>query len=276
MDSQCLNCSHSTSPLSWLNPPAPPKEQAPRRAARFTSGSCAFCRTRSSAASIRSARDCRPRARYAGASRSAATPSAKRCAICAESGLVSPRQGSGTTVAAATPSFYVHPVASVTELMQYAVATRYVVAGANFVVADTRLARRLGCSPGRRWLHTEGLRYAPDGSPPICWTEVYVHAAYAGVRSLIGKRTGPIYTWIEEMYDERVVEVVQTMRAVTVPTDNRGQAQGRRRLAGTWRSSGSTNPPNTASSRSRSICTRRTGSATRSRCGRSAADRRRH
>jgi GntR family transcriptional regulator len=136
-----------------------------------------------------------------------------------ESGLVSPRQGSGTTVAAATPSFYVHPVASVTELMQYAEATRYVVAGANFVVADTRLARRLGCSAGRRWLHTEGLRYAPDGSPPICWTEVYVHAAYSGVRSLIGKRTGPIYSWIEEMYDERVVEVIQTMRAVTVPAD---------------------------------------------------------
>jgi DNA-binding GntR family transcriptional regulator len=44
-----------------------------------------------------------------------------------------------------------------------------------------------------------------------------VHSAYAGVRSLIGKRTGPIYTWIEEMYDERVVEVVQTLRAVTVP-----------------------------------------------------------
>jgi GntR family transcriptional regulator len=134
-----------------------------------------------------------------------------------ESGLVSPRQGSGTTVAATAPSFYVHPVASVTDLMQYAVTTRYVVARSGFVVADTRLARRLGCSPGRRWLHTEGLRYAPDGSPPICWTEVYVHAAYAGVRSLIGKRTGPIYTWIEEMYDERVVEVVQTLRAVTVP-----------------------------------------------------------
>jgi GntR family transcriptional regulator len=46
---------------------------------------------------------------------------------------------------------------------------------------------------------------------------VYVHAAYAGIRSLIGKKTGPIYTWIEEMYDERVVEVVQTLRAVTVP-----------------------------------------------------------
>jgi DNA-binding GntR family transcriptional regulator len=44
-----------------------------------------------------------------------------------------------------------------------------------------------------------------------------VHAAYAGIRSLIGKRTGPIYTWIEDMYDERVVEVVQTLRAVTVP-----------------------------------------------------------
>lgn len=134
-----------------------------------------------------------------------------------ESGLVSPRQGSGTTVAAAEPSFYLHPIASVTDLMQYAVSTRYVVASSRFVVADTRLARRLGCSPGRRWLYAEGLRYVPDGSPPICWTEVYVHAAYAGVRSRIGKSTGPIYTWIEEMYDERVVEVVQTLRAVTVP-----------------------------------------------------------
>ena len=134
-----------------------------------------------------------------------------------ESGFVSPRQGSGTTVAAAEPSFYLDPIASVSDLMQYAVSTRYVVSGSGFVIADTKLARRLGCSPGRRWLHTEGLRYASDGSPPICWTEVYVHAAYAGVRSLIGKKTGPIYTWIEEMYDERVVEVVQTLRAVTVP-----------------------------------------------------------
>jgi len=132
-------------------------------------------------------------------------------------GLVSPRQGSGTTVAAASPSFYAHPVASVTDLMQYAVATRYVVANSGFVTADAKLSRRLDCSPGRRWLHTSGLRYAPDDSPPICWTDVYVHAAYSGIRSLIGKRTGPIYTWIEEMYGERVVEVVQTLRAATVP-----------------------------------------------------------
>jgi GntR family transcriptional regulator len=61
------------------------------------------------------------------------------------------------------------------------------------------------------------LRYAADGKPPIYWTDVYVHSAYAAVRSLIGKRTGPIYTWIEEMYGERVVEVVQTLRAATIP-----------------------------------------------------------
>jgi GntR family transcriptional regulator len=134
-----------------------------------------------------------------------------------ESGLVSPRQGSGTTVAAAAPAYYVHQVASVHDLMQYAAATRYVVARSNYVTADARLARRLGCSPGRRWLHTEGVRYAAADEPPICWTEVYVHAAYAGVRSLIGKKSGPIYTWIEEMYGERVIEVMQTLRAATVP-----------------------------------------------------------
>jgi DNA-binding GntR family transcriptional regulator len=133
-----------------------------------------------------------------------------------ERGLVLPRQASGTTVAALQP-FYVSAVASVGDLMQYAASTRYVIARANYVTADAKLARRLGCSPGRRWLHTADLRYAAAGEPPICWSEVYVHAAFAGLRSLIGKRTGPIYTWIEEKYGERVVEVVQTLRAATLP-----------------------------------------------------------
>jgi GntR family transcriptional regulator len=134
-----------------------------------------------------------------------------------DSGLVTPRQGSGTTVAAGRPSFYVHAVASVTDLMQYAAATPYAVEHAGFVTADAGLARRLGCSPGRRWLRMEGFRYAAAGEPPICWTEVFVHSAYAGIRRLIGRRNAPIYTWIEEMYGERVVEVVQTLRAANVP-----------------------------------------------------------
>jgi GntR family transcriptional regulator len=132
-------------------------------------------------------------------------------------GLVSPRQGSGTTVVAAKPSFYVHPVASVADLMQYAAATRFIVAHSSIITADAKLARRLGCSPGRRWLYATGFRYAPKDARPVCWTEVFVHATYAGVRSLVGKRKAPIYRWIEEMYGERVVEVVQTLRAVTVP-----------------------------------------------------------
>jgi GntR family transcriptional regulator len=134
-----------------------------------------------------------------------------------ESGLVTPRQGSGTTVTAARPSFYVHAVASVTDLMQYAAATPYAVERAGFITADANLARRLGCSPGRRWLRIEGFRYAEKGAPPICWTQVYVHSAYAGIRRLIGRRSAPIYTWIEELYGERVVEVLQTLRAATVP-----------------------------------------------------------
>ena len=132
-------------------------------------------------------------------------------------GFVTPRQGSGTTVAAAKPSFYVYPIASVADLMQYAAATRFVVAHSSVIAADFKLARRLGCSPGRRWLRLTGFRYAPNELRPVCWTEVFVHAAYAGVRSLVGKRKAPIYTSIEEMYGERVVEVMQTMCAVTVP-----------------------------------------------------------
>lgn len=134
-----------------------------------------------------------------------------------EAGLVTSRQGSGSTVAAARPAFSVPAVASVPDLMQYAIATRYVVARSGFVTADAKLARQLGCSPGRRWLRAEGLRYAAADAPPFCWTEVYVHADYDGVRRLIGRRSGPIYRWIEELYGVHIAEVVQTLRAATVP-----------------------------------------------------------
>ena len=87
-----------------------------------------------------------------------------------ESGLVSPRQGSGTTVAAAEPSFYLHPVASVTDLMQYAVTTRYVVSGSRFVIADAKLARAGSAAVP-----------AGDGSTPkACATRRTVHHRFAG------------------------------------------------------------------------------------------------
>ena len=85
------------------------------------------------------------------------------------------------------------------------------------VVADRVLAERLGGEAGWKWLRVEGFRYAPDDRRPACWTQVYVHSDFAGVARLIGRRPGPIYLWIEDLYGESVAEVEQSLRSAAVP-----------------------------------------------------------
>jgi len=135
-----------------------------------------------------------------------------------EAGLVSSRQGFGTTVLRpGAPRPYVHEVASINDLIEVANATRYDVTGTEVVTVDRDLAARLRGEPGSKWLRVEGFRYAPDEPKPVCWTEVYVHSDFAGVERLIGRRPGPIYLWIEDLYGESVAEVEQSLRTGRAP-----------------------------------------------------------
>lgn len=129
-------------------------------------------------------------------------------------GLIASRQGAGTTVLRrAAQSLYTYSISSIEELLQYATEARYQVDKSGIIVADRALANRLGCSVGRRWLRVEGFRYAADAPDPICWTEVFVRADYAGIALMIGRRSGTIYSWIEEIYDVRVGSVEQVLCA---------------------------------------------------------------
>ena len=135
-----------------------------------------------------------------------------------DAGLVASRQGAGTTVARrAAPPLYTSSVASVEELLQYATEARYDVGKSGIVVADAGLAARLGSPAGQRWLRVEGFRTMSGQQEPFCWTEVFILSDYAGIGLMIGRRPGPIYSWIEEMYGVRVDEVRQVLRAETVP-----------------------------------------------------------
>jgi len=135
-----------------------------------------------------------------------------------EEGLVSSRQGAGTTVIRrGGQPLYVQSVSSVEELLQYATEARYEVDKSGLVTADVALARRLGCRPGQRWLRVEGFRYVTGQPDPICWTEVFILADYAGVGLRIGRSAGTIYSWIEEMYDVRISEVEQVLRVEPMP-----------------------------------------------------------
>ncbi|HSV81774.1 MAG TPA: GntR family transcriptional regulator [Ramlibacter sp.] len=135
-------------------------------------------------------------------------------------GLVSSRRGSGTTVMAPPPAapFNVHRVASIDELIAYAAESRYVVERSGFTVSEDVKTDETFLPPARRWLHLQGLRLADDAAAaPICWTEVFVAAEYAGVERLMARQRGPIWRLIEDIYGERLVEVEQSLRVRSLP-----------------------------------------------------------
>jgi GntR family transcriptional regulator len=135
-------------------------------------------------------------------------------------GLVSSRRGSGTTVMAPSPStpFNVHRVASIDELIAYASESRYMVERTD--VVGSQQAPQLELPGGKRWLRLQGFRLTDEpATPPVCWTEVYVAAEFAGVERLMSRQRGPIWRLIEDMYGERLVEVEQTLKVSVVPPE---------------------------------------------------------
>jgi GntR family transcriptional regulator len=138
----------------------------------------------------------------------------------AEDGLIASRQGSRSVVLKqAPPAVYTSTVSSLDELLQYATDVHYEVAKSGMVVAEGALAARLGAPTGQRWLRVEGTRSRSDQPHPVCWTEVFVHADYAGIGLLIGRRAGTIYSWIEEMYAVQIEEVRQVLNVAPMTAD---------------------------------------------------------
>jgi DNA-binding GntR family transcriptional regulator len=135
-------------------------------------------------------------------------------------GLVASRQGSGTTVLAPPQrsSFNVHRVASIDELLSYSAESRYVVERTAMVSSADSAAMDQDLPADRRWLHLQGFRLTGEAPrPPICSTEVFVAAAYAGVERLMRSQHAPIWRLIEDVYGERIVEVEQTLRVLEMP-----------------------------------------------------------
>ncbi|HEX4943860.1 MAG TPA: GntR family transcriptional regulator [Usitatibacteraceae bacterium] len=134
-----------------------------------------------------------------------------------EHGLVTRQRGIGTSVKATrVDSRYVQSTASISDLPQYVADTRLVTTAAADVIADEFLAELLRCPAGQRWVKVTGFRYAGKEKLPMALTEIYINAAYGGVRKLIGTLKVPVYTLIEKQYGITIVEVKQEIRAATI------------------------------------------------------------
>jgi DNA-binding GntR family transcriptional regulator len=138
-----------------------------------------------------------------------------------DAGMVAPRRGAGTVVTARSPKrSFIHAVASLDELSQYAETTRFAIGEFAPVVAGVALARRLKCRRGQSWWHAEGYRYSGadgDARVPICWTEVFVAGEFSRIKETGGSPGARISSFIEAEYGERISEVSQTLHAVLVP-----------------------------------------------------------
>lgn len=137
-----------------------------------------------------------------------------------ERGLVARQRGIGTTVTSRQArAHYTQSTASVAELPQYVEETRLVTLEVKDVLAMGDLSDLLDCQPGQRWLYARGLRYLGASKDPIALTHIYVHAAYAGIKGMIGEPNVPVYGLIERQFGERVAEVRQRIDAKVMAPD---------------------------------------------------------
>ena len=140
------------------------------------------------------------------------------------SGLVSRRKSAGTRVeasdAAGRPGGFSQSLDTIEAVQQFGVETERRLQEIADVVADDDLARRMGCRPGRRWLRISFMRLVPDepAAKPICWTDVYIDAAFGDeVRSRLHGHAGIYGTLIETISGRRFGEIRQDITATGVP-----------------------------------------------------------
>jgi DNA-binding GntR family transcriptional regulator len=145
------------------------------------------------------------------------------------SGLVSRKRNAGTRVEARAPQRgaggFTQALGSIEAVQQFGVETERRVQRVADIVTDDELARALGCQPGRRWLRISSLRMIPEDATrtPICWTDVYIDAAFAHeVRTRMDGHRDIFGTLVEKISGRRFSEIRQDINAVGVPADKAG------------------------------------------------------
>jgi DNA-binding GntR family transcriptional regulator len=132
-------------------------------------------------------------------------------------GMVSRKAGVGTHVRAKyTSPKYVHAIASISDIFQYAMASAKPVMLASKELEAGEDAELLRCEVGQRWISFETVRSFAGNGVPMVHSRAYVPPAYAGIVKLVPSRRDPIYTLIEREYGEPIVEVQQEFSAMQI------------------------------------------------------------
>lgn len=132
-------------------------------------------------------------------------------------GLVSKRQGQGTTVLSSRiRRGTTVALRTFSDIEQHGYHTHLVRLSHGIVTADQTLAADLGVAEGEPLLRLQSMRVPIDDSLPIpkAWNETYILAEYARVVDHLDTLEGPVYLLIERLYNETIGEIDQQISAL--------------------------------------------------------------
>jgi DNA-binding GntR family transcriptional regulator len=131
--------------------------------------------------------------------------------------LVASRRGAGTVVVPPRVSDSdIHQVMSISDLVAFAMDTSFAIDSISMVTMDKSLAARTGLRSGEQWLQVRGLRLSQADLSAVCLAEYYINRSFAAVGRLLQRHTGPIFTLIEDMFGQGIVEVQQQISATLI------------------------------------------------------------
>lgn len=141
-------------------------------------------------------------------------------------GLVTARKGVGTRVEARRAAArFLHTMHSVGDIRQYANGMRLEIQEIDETTLRGSKATLIGARPGRRFLRIVGVRRRDRDNKPISHAEIFVDAAFNGIKSEIPTVGTAIWEVIERHYGETLVEVEQQIDAVTLNGEDAEQLE---------------------------------------------------
>ena len=129
-------------------------------------------------------------------------------------GLVASRKRAGTIVIPPkAKSSDIHQSMSINDLVEFANDTRLTIESIATLPLDKKLADRTALPEGEEWLVIVGTRDSEKDGTPKCCIEYYINRDFAAVGRLMQRKTGPIFSLIEDLFGQTIVEVQQQISA---------------------------------------------------------------
>lgn len=137
-----------------------------------------------------------------------------------EQGMVQRRQGSGSVVIAAEPQArFVHSLASLAGLFQYALDTHYEIVSIDKIDLPAARAAQVGGEAGTLWNLVKGVRRTHKGGEVVSFTHSYIPNRLSRYVKSLPDCIGPFYAHLARLSREEILEADQEISGEKMDTE---------------------------------------------------------